>query len=131
MIDMVSTTLSCEPICPQLVRRASDHNSGGRKIGRIRCGSMDTVSMPGMKITGATTTVRSAGHGRPVRSPTAATRTVASSRPISAMKVPTLGQFTVRRGLLPRSYTASKNSTVVPSSTFEGTPILPASRTAA
>lgn len=78
---MVSTTLSLERICPQLVRRASDHNSGRRKIGRIRCGEMVTVSMPGMKMTGATTTVKSAGHGRPVRSPTAATRTV--------------GQFTV------------------------------------
>ena len=31
----------------------------------------------------------------------------------------------------PGRYTASKNSTVVPSSTFEGTPIMPASRAAA
>ena len=45
------------------MNQAPSISSGGRKIGRIRCAGIDTVSMPGMKMTGATTTVQLDGGG--------------------------------------------------------------------
>ena len=117
---MVSTTFSCDAICPQLVRLASDHNKGGRKIGKIRCGGIDTVSMPGMKINGTTTMVRSAGQGMPVRSPIAATKTVASSSPISAINVPTPAYFRTRVDTISYSLCSASNTRHVVRPRFGG-----------
>ncbi|WP_420888995.1 hypothetical protein [Corynebacterium afermentans] len=57
MIDMVSTTLSCEPICPQLVRRASDHSSGGRN-------RQDQVRIDGHRIDAGDEDHRRDHHGQ-------------------------------------------------------------------
>ena len=78
----------CSRITPQLVRRASAHSSGGRKIGRMRSAGISTAGMPGTKTAAVAGITRSAGHGNPTRSPMATMMTVPMRRPTRTNSIP-------------------------------------------
>ena len=77
--DRLTTVTHCERIAAQLVRRASAHNSGGRKIGSIISAGMCSSGSDGKKNADAATSVIKTGHGNPKRSLMATMTTVANN----------------------------------------------------